>query len=243
VSLRGRPNLSPRQATLLQDLGVVPEHGASGRVDIASGNPITMLFGKGYALQTVLLWVIFFCSLMNLFLFAYWLPQVLHLGGMTPAEAARASSYRDLGAILAVLYLGVLIDRFGPERTLAWHYAAGIVFIGAIALVTMSYAILAVAIFFSGMTIIGSQTGANATAGTLYPARMRTCGIGWALGIGRLGGIAAPALGGYLLSIGLPPREIFLSACGFALIAAIATGLLAFRGSRAEILTPQEAAQ
>jgi MFS transporter, AAHS family, 4-hydroxybenzoate transporter len=237
-----RPNLSPREATLLQRLGIVPELGASGRVDVASGNPITMLFGKGYALQTVLLWVIFFCSLMNLFLFAYWLPQVLHLGGMTPAEAARASSYRDLGAILAVLYLGVLIDRFGPERALAWHYAAGIVFIGAIALFAMPYAILAVAIFFSGMTIIGSQTGANATAGTLYPARMRTCGIGWALGIGRLGGIAAPALGGYLLSIGLPPPQIFLSACGFALIAAAATALLAFRGSRSEVLIPQEAA-
>ena len=54
-------------------------------------------------------------------------------------------------------------------------------------------------IFFAGMMIIGSQTGANATAGKLYPARMRTSGIGWALGIGRLGGIAAPVLGGWLL--------------------------------------------
>ncbi len=78
-----------------------------------------MLFGKGYALQTVLLWVIFFCSLMNLFLFVYWLPEVLHLTGMTPPEAARATSFRELGAIAAVLYLGVLIDRFGPERALA----------------------------------------------------------------------------------------------------------------------------
>ena len=38
----------------------------------------------------------------------------------TPPEAAHASSYRELGAILAVLYLGLLIDRFGPERAL-WH--------------------------------------------------------------------------------------------------------------------------
>jgi MFS transporter, AAHS family, 4-hydroxybenzoate transporter len=79
------------------------------------------------------------------------------------------------------------------------------------------------------MTIVGSQTGANATCGKLYPARMRTSGLGWALGIGRLGGIAAPALGGYLLSLGVHPPHIFLSACGFALIAAIATALLGFR--------------
>jgi MFS transporter, AAHS family, 4-hydroxybenzoate transporter len=240
--LAAKGSLSPREAALLQRLDVRPGQSAAA-LDLASGNPITMLFGQGYALQTVLLWVIFFCSLMNLFLFAYWLPQVLHLTGLTPAEAARASSYRDLGAIFAVLYLGLLIDKHGPERALAVHYAAGIVFIGAIALFAMSYALLAVVIFFSGMTIIGSQTGANATAGALYPARMRTSGIGWALGIGRLGGIAAPALGGYLLSIGLPPREIFLSACGFALIAAIATALLVFRGIRAPVLTAQEAAQ
>ena len=108
-----------------------PRRRRAGRVDLAGANPIAMLFGKGYALQTVLLWIIFFCSLMNLFLFAYWLPQVLHLTGLTPAEAARATSFRDLGAIFAVLYLGILIDRSGPERALAWHYAAGIVFIGA----------------------------------------------------------------------------------------------------------------
>jgi AAHS family 4-hydroxybenzoate transporter-like MFS transporter len=89
--------------------------------------------------------------------------------------------------------------------------------------------------------ITGSQTGANATAGKLYPARMRTSGIGWALGIGRLGGIAAPALGGYLLSIGMHPPQIFLSACGFALIAAIATALLAFRGERVEQAASQPA--
>jgi fucose permease len=92
--------------------------------------------------------------------------------------------------------------------------------------------LLVIVIFFSGMTIIGSQTGANAACGKLYPARMRTSGLGWALGIGRLGGIAAPELGRYLLSLGLPPRQIFLSACLFAAIAAMATGLLALRGTR-----------
>ena len=240
--LATKGNLTPRETALLQRLDIRPGQSAA-TIDVASGNPIKMLFGEGYALQTVLLWVIFFCSLMNLFLFAYWLPEVLHLGGMTPAEAARASSYRDLGAIFAVVYLGLLIDRHGPERALALHYAAGIVFIGAIALFAMPYLLLSVVIFFSGMTIIGSQTGANATAGKLYPARMRTSGIGWALGIGRLGGIAAPVLGGWLLATGMRPPQIFLSACGFALVAAIATALLVFRGARAEVMTAQEAAQ
>src|SRR5580693_5053408 len=50
----------------------------------------------------------------------------------------------------------------------------------------------------------------NGTCGKLYPARMRTSGLGWAIGIGRLGGIAAPVLGGYLLTLGMPPTHIFL---------------------------------
>jgi len=241
--LAARGNLSPRQTALLQRLDIRPGQAAAEGLDVARDNPVKMLFGKGFALQTVLMWIIFFCSLMNLFLFVYWLPEVLHLTGMTPAEAARATSFRELGAIFAVVYLGFLIDRFGPERALALHYAAGVLFIAAIALLGMPYLILAIVIFFSGMTIIGSQTGANAACGKLYPARMRTSGLGWALGIGRLGGILAPILGGYLLSQGLPPRQIFLSACFFALVAAVATGLLALRGTATAQVAATEAAQ
>jgi AAHS family 4-hydroxybenzoate transporter-like MFS transporter len=234
--LAGKSQLSPREADLLRRLRITP--GQTAGLDLAQGNPIGMLFGKGYALQTVLLWIIFFCSLMDLFLFIYWTPEVLHLTGLSPAAASRASSFRELGGMVAVLYLGWAIDRFGPERALALNYAGGIVFIALIALLPMAYLPLVIVIFFSGVTIIGSQTGANAACGKLYPARMRTSGLGWALGIGRLGGIAAPALGGFLLARGMAPLHIFLSACLFALIAAVATALLAFRSSRAPSAMP-----
>jgi AAHS family 4-hydroxybenzoate transporter-like MFS transporter len=229
--LAQKASLTPRQAALLERLDIAPGQTQLNPVDVAQENPVKMLFGPGYALQTILLWVIFFCSLMNLFLFGYWMPEVLHLIGMSPATAVFASSLRDLGAIFAVLYLGLLIDRVGPERSLAFHYASGAVFIAVISLVALPYALLLGVIFLCGMTIIGSQTGANATCGKLYPARMRTSGLGWALGVGRLGGIAAPLLGGYLLSRGMAPTHIFLSACLFAVIAAAATGLLALRGT------------
>lgn len=228
--LARKQKLAARETELLRQLGVTP--GEHHHVDVAQGNPVGLLFSRGYALQTVLMWIIFFCSLLNLFLFGYWMPTVFKLIGFTPAQAVFASSLRDCGAIFAVLYLGYLIDRVGPERSLALHYAVGAVFIAMIALVALPYALMLVFTFLAGMTIIGSQTGANATCGKLYPARMRTSGLGWALGIGRLGGIAAPLLGGYLLSLGMPPTQIFLSACGFALIAAAAVALLHFRGSR-----------
>jgi AAHS family 4-hydroxybenzoate transporter-like MFS transporter len=232
---------SRREAALLNDLGIAA--GQRHAVDVAQGNPIAMLFGKGYALQTLLMWVIFFCSLLNLFLFGYWMPTVFKLIGFTPAQAVFASSLRDCGAIFAVLYLGWAIDHVGPERSLALHYALGAVFIAMIALVAMPYAMMLLVTFLAGMTIIGSQTGANATCGKLYPARMRTSGLGWALGIGRLGGIVAPVLGGYLLSLGMAPTRIFLIACLFAIVAAAATGLLALRGNRPEQVAATQPAQ
>ena len=187
--LAARRNLSPRNAALLRRFDITSAQ--SDAVDVARGNPIWMLFGRGYALQTALLWIIFFCSLLNLFLFVYWMPTVLNLIGISPGQAV-------------------------------------------IALFALPYSVLCVIIFLAGMTIIGSQTGVNGACGKLYPARMRTSGIGWALGIGRLGGIVAPILGGYLLAVGLPPTRIFLVACLFALIAAAATALLVFRNTDVE---------
>jgi MFS transporter, AAHS family, 4-hydroxybenzoate transporter len=230
--LATKKKLSPRNATLLQRLDIASAQ--SDAIEVAWENPISMLFGQGYALQTVLLWIVFFCSLLNLFLFAYWMPTVLNLIGISPAQAVSMASLRDLGAIFAVLYLGLAIDRIGPERALAIHYAAGAVFIAMIALFALPNFVLCVVIFLAGMTIIGSQTGVNGACGKLYPARMRTSGIGWALGIGRLGAIVAPVLGGYLLAVGLRPTRIFLVACLFALIAAAATALLVFRNTPVE---------
>jgi AAHS family 4-hydroxybenzoate transporter-like MFS transporter len=239
--LATKQNLSARDAALLKRLDIAPDQ--THEVDVARENPIKMLFGKGYLLQTLLLWIIFFCSLMNLFLFGYWMPTVFKLIGMPPAQAVFASSLRDCGAIFAALYLGWAIDHVGPERSLAFHYAAGAVFIAVISLVALPYGLLLAVTFLAGMTIIGSQTGANATCGKLYPARMRTSGLGWALGIGRLGGIAAPLLGGYLLSLGMPPTHIFLSACLFAVIAAAATALLHYRAAHIGQQTAAQAAQ
>jgi MFS transporter, AAHS family, 4-hydroxybenzoate transporter len=225
--LARKHRLSPRQAALLDSLGITPGERRPEVLDLARGNTVTMLFGPGYALQTVLLWIVFFCSLMNLYLFVYWLPEVLHLGGLTPAEAVFATSPYPLGGVCAAIYLGYLIDRFGAERALAGHYAVGGLFIAMIALLSLPYALLLAAIFMAGLTIIGSQTGLNGACGKLYPARMRTSGLGWAIGFGRIGSVVAPLLGAWLLSVGMPPKQIFLSACLIALIAAIATALLA----------------
>jgi MFS transporter, AAHS family, 4-hydroxybenzoate transporter len=240
--LAARASLAPHHQTLLERLGIAHAPGEAHALDVAQGNPIAMLFSDGYALQTTLLWIIFFCSLLNLFLFVFWLPEVLHLIGMTPAQAVFAGSLYPLGGIFAVLYLGWAIDRYGVRRSLAVHYAVGIVFIALISLVALPYFAILAVVLLAGLTVLGSQTGLNGACGKLYPARMRTSGYGFATGIGRLGGIAAGPLGGYLLSRGLPPTYVFLSACVFAAIAAVATAFLALPGRQPSRIGAMEVA-
>ena len=48
--------------------------------------------------------------------------------------------------------------------------------------------------------------------GNLYPAPIRSTGVGWALGIGRIGGIAGPLLIGALLGWQVQPASVFYAA-------------------------------
>jgi AAHS family 4-hydroxybenzoate transporter-like MFS transporter len=94
----------------------------------------------------------------------------------------------------------------------------GVVVIAVVGLANPPHGLLLLAIFLMGCCTVGSMTGINGMTAALYPARIRTTGMGWALGIGRLGGIGGPWLGGVLLVAGWPPRQIFLCACFTALI-------------------------
>ena len=85
------------------------------------------LFSDGYALRTILFWIMFFASLLSLYLISFWLPTVLHLEGLSPADAVFASSLYGAGGGLSVLLLGPLTNGFGLERVLAISLACGIV--------------------------------------------------------------------------------------------------------------------
>jgi MFS transporter, AAHS family, 4-hydroxybenzoate transporter len=59
-------------------------------------------------------------------------------------------------------------------------------------------------------------------AGTLYPTYMRSTGTGWAFGVGRVGSILGPVIGGQLLAFGLPLGMLFAAASMPVLISATA---------------------
>jgi MFS transporter, AAHS family, 4-hydroxybenzoate transporter len=217
---------------ILRQVGVSAQAAATKLVDVATSDPVRQLFQGGLALTTVLVWVVFFANLLNLYLFSYWMPTVLNLSGLKPESAVFYASMFPLGGILSCALLGPMIDRFGAPKVLAASFASGVIFVLGVGLASLPAPFIGIPIFGAGAAIIGSQLGANAMVAGLYPARIRSTGIGWALGIGRVGAIVGPVVGGTLLGFGLPPKQIFLCACVPALVAATCTFLLTMKAAR-----------
>ena len=69
---------APSTQEILRQLNVSAQAAASKLVDVAKGNPVQQLFTGGLALTTILVWVVFFANLLNMYLFSYWMPTVLN---------------------------------------------------------------------------------------------------------------------------------------------------------------------
>jgi MFS transporter, AAHS family, 4-hydroxybenzoate transporter len=85
----------------------------------------------------------------------------------------------------------------------------------------ISLAMLFLVVFLAGYGVVGGQTAVNALSATYYPTDLRATGIGAGLGIGRIGAIIGPVVGGVLMSQHLPTQKLFQVAAVPALISAI----------------------
>jgi AAHS family 4-hydroxybenzoate transporter-like MFS transporter len=169
------------------------------------------IFGAGFRAITPLLWVCFVTTLMANYFLNSWMPLLFNTAGLTPQKAALASSLYHVGGTVGGLVISVLLDRFGFVVIAALFICAAPA-IAAIGGSSMSYAALAPLAAISGFSVLGVQFGNNAAAGLLYPTQFRSKGVGWALGIGRFGAMVGPLVGGYLIKMHLPMRELFLAA-------------------------------
>ncbi|HBK06979.1 MAG TPA: MFS transporter [Acetobacteraceae bacterium] len=181
---------------------------------VEPGNPVSGLFKGGLAATTLLLWLIFLLNLLDMYLISYWLPTVLTLEGLQPADAAYSASMYAAGGVISTIALGVLLTRFRAEWVLACNIALGVTCVAIVATQHLAGLPLYAVLFGAGGGMVGSQLGLNGFAAAAYPVALRSTGVGWALGVGRLGGIFGPILGGLLLSLGFSPLSIMLFVCG-----------------------------
>jgi MFS transporter, AAHS family, 4-hydroxybenzoate transporter len=191
-----------------------------------SGFTVWHLFAAGRAGMTLLLWVAFFMSLLVLLLLVQWLPSLLRDAGVPLQTAIMTTVGFSVGGVLASPLLGRLMDRFNPYLILAGTFVATATFIAIAGNSISSQTILMSAVFFAGAGVIGTQSSLNALAGMLYQTAIRSTGVGWALGIGRIGAIVGPLIGGLLVSLQWRDGSIILVAVVPMLAGAIAIWML-----------------
>jgi len=175
------------------------------------GVSVKYLFTEGRAVGTILLWLPNFMNLLLLYLLRSWLPALLTETGMSISAGVTATTSLSFGGIVGCLAEGALMNGCGAYMTLLAEFGLAGLFMGALALITGSLPLVIAVAFTLGFLITGAQSGLNALAASFYPTSIRSTGVGWALGVGRVGSIVGPLVAGMLLSIGWKPQEILLA--------------------------------
>ncbi len=129
----------------------------------------------------------------------------------------------NLGAVLGSVVTAWAGMRFGPLKSAIWAAAAAAV--GLAFLLTYPGDLLPVygALILAGVGTHGTQCLIIAAVANHYPPALRGTSLGFALGVGRIGAVLAPQVGGWLLAANLGVGSNFLA---FSIAAGLAALLL-----------------
>jgi len=189
--------------------------------EVSRAGPLAM-FGSRYRIQTILLFAACFFALGNIALLANWLATFLYELADLPLETfAFYMIIGYFGGASGTLVMGWLMDRVNPYWLIAGYFI-----LDAAAILSLGYVPPQAAVAFVTALVVwnfcqvGGQTGINNLATLSYPPEMRSSGIGWAGGVGRVGGIVFPFLGGVALAQALSLHTIMIATAIPALLVA-----------------------
>jgi len=188
---------------------------------------ISSVFQSGRGAGTLILWFVFILNLGEFYGLQSWLPTILANEHYSLTTAATATSLTTTGGIIAAFVAGPAMDLVGAYGSLAILYLAGVVCVAltGFALGRPEWMLLTAA-FFAGFCVSGGQKSVIALSALFYPAPVRSTGVGWALGIGRIGGMGGPLVIGALLALNFSPATIFVAAAIPMLLCAIAVAAM-----------------
>jgi MFS transporter, AAHS family, 4-hydroxybenzoate transporter len=182
------------------------------------------LFRAGYARRTILLWASLFISLITLFSLTNWLPTLLGGLGITSKQVVIIMGVAQAAGLAGSIVAARLIVSYQPFRVASAGYGLVAVLLIVLGMVGSGFGALLIANSFLYFFLIGDQNIINAMSGALYPPKIRATGSGWAIGIGRIGGVIGPSIAGALLAFHWMPSQLFI----IAAIPTLATAGLVF---------------
>jgi MFS transporter, AAHS family, benzoate transport protein len=163
-----------------------------------------------------------------------WLPNLMQLAGYNLGSALTFALALNLGAVVGSVATAWAGTRFGPIPT-----AIAAAAVAAVALAVLvagpPVGLVYLMLVLAGVGTHGTQCLIIAAVASHYPAHLRGTALGWALGVGRIGAVAAPQVGGLLLAAGLGVNSNFLAFAGAAAVAAILLGAIGAKIKAARI--------
>src|SRR5688572_24849163 len=170
---------------------------------------LLQLLSGANARVTIGSWMAFFLVMTAFYFVLSWTPKLLVSAGMSTGQGITGGVLLNVGGIAGGVIFGYLSSRFPLRRLIIGCLLATsvlLVLFGTLA--TTLWPALSIALLL-GASIFGCMIGLYALAPLLYVATARSTGMGWAIGIGRIGGIAAPALAGVLVDLGWKNGPIY----------------------------------
>lgn len=226
--MAGKPQYAAEAARVARRLGVdalaYADAEATEGFDTAAARErvVSVLFSRHYRAGTLLIWLAFFSTLWVYYQITNWLPTVMTSSGIDVAHAARVGAMLPLGGTIGSLVNARLMDRANPFFVVMASYVIAALSIAVFGYVLGEATWVFVMAFLAGYGLSGAQTAANVLVAGFYTTGARATGVGWALGVGRIGSIIGSMSGGYFLAVLPSVRVAFAFFAVPAVIAAVA---------------------
>ena len=160
------------------------------------------LFRAGRGGQSLAIWLIFMAILMCVYLLSGWIPLLLNQSGFSSRAASLIGAAYQGGGVVGGIVASLMLHRSG------WNVVALFAGSACLTLILLVWGanvtiMLVAGVTAAGFFVTGTQNAINGAAGASYEADIRSSGLGWALGIGRIGSVAGPLVGSLAVLLGM----------------------------------------
>jgi len=197
------------------------------------GIGVRHLFTQGRARGTALIWACYFVTFLMLLTIGTWTPTLLRGAGIGATGAALAVAVFAIGSVFGTPLGGFLVGRFTAALVLPALLVASALALGALGFAIPSVPWMIALQVLVGFFLGAASSGLIALAASFYPLTIRSTGVGWSMGLGRLGSFVGPLAVGALVAAGWLSGSIFAALGAPALLAALGIALLGPEPARA----------
>ncbi|ETT27810.1 benzoate MFS transporter BenK [Rhodococcus aetherivorans] len=190
------------------------------KTDAPAGGGFRELLGSRFRTISIMFALVTVVTLLAWYGLGTWLPKLMQNTGTDLGSALTFTLALNLGAVAGSFITAWGGVRFGTVPTsIVAAFVAGVALLAL--LLSPPTAVVYAIFVLAGVGTHGTQCLIIAAVASYYPDHLRGTALGWALGVGRIGAVAAPQIGGWLLAAGLGANSNFILFAVSALIASL----------------------